>query len=207
MTHLGFMTAGSGDRRHSERRRLRSARSAEVSCEWSGNYGCPSWRSEGIAGDIDGVYAILDRPAGSDGVKSITLGELHFIMRTNARMLDARSAAVGGYRNLPPLEFAKVLWGKEAPGDSFFYGHDSLGGYGGTSFRISGAPGGLSRVQIGGDINYYYQGMLHAARGNSFSTAHNSVVTYNLAFKNFDRIPDRLRWTAYGYDFYNRLRK
>ncbi|MCG6117527.1 MAG: hypothetical protein MEQ07_04945 [Aquimonas sp.] len=158
----------------------------------------PFWSDE-LASRLDSVRGILERPAGEDGVKSITVDELHYIMETEARMLDMRSSAAGGYRNMSLNRFSEVLWGVNATGDSVFYGR-----YGGDQFRIVGAPGGLSAIQVGGDINYLYQGMLHAARGNHFSTAYNSVVTYNLAFKGADRIPNRLRWTAYGYDFYNR---
>lgn len=152
---------------------------------------------------MEEARTILDRAAGADGVKELSIDELHFVMGVHVEMLEARSAALGGYRNMSPEEFLVVLRGKQYVADSMFYGIESYGGYGGTSFRIVGAPGGLSTVQVGGDINYFYQGMLHAAYGNSFSAAYNTTVTYNL-LKDTSRIPDRLRWTAYGYDFYHK---
>jgi hypothetical protein len=152
---------------------------------------------------MEEARAILDRPAGSDGVKTISLEELHFVMAVDLELLIARSASVGGYLNMSHVEFALVLRGEEYFADGLFFGIETYGGYGGTSFRIVGAPGGLSTVQVGGDINYYYQGMLHAYYQNPFSTAYNSTVTYNLP-KDWSRIPNRLLWTAYGYDFYNR---
>lgn len=162
------------------------------------------WSGE-LSERLERVHEILGRPAGEDGVRTITLEELHFVMETNARMLDLRSDSVGGYRNQSPEKFAEVLWGERAPGDSVFFGSETRGGYGGTQFRIVGAPGGLASIHMGGDINYFYQGMLHAARGNSFSSAHDSVITYNLIIKmDPSRIPNRLRWTAYGYDFYRK---
>lgn len=152
---------------------------------------------------IEEARSILDRPAGEDGVKTMSIDELKFIMGVHVEMLDVRSAALGGYKNMSPEEFLVVLRGKSYVADSMFFGIERYGGYGGTRFRITGAPGGLSGIQVGGDINYFYQEMLHAAYGNSFSAAYNITVTYNL-LKDTSRIPNRLRWTAYGYDFYRK---
>jgi len=147
----------------------------------------------------DHAYGILERPAGADGVKELSFGELGVVMDYSAAYLDARSQARGGYMNLSGEEFGTELY---KHGDSIFFGPESLGGFGGTQFRFVGAPRGLQGVHYGGDINYFYQGFMQAARGNSLRGVHDTVIPWNVSQGNFSRIPQRLTWATFGYDYY-----
>jgi len=75
---------------------------------------------------------------------------------------------------------------------------------------------GLKGVFSGGDINYYYQGLIHAAHNASF--AHRSamidrIVAHNVAqylgykseafkFYNIRQIGPGIRWANVGFKFY-----
>ena len=70
-------------------------------------------------------------------------------------------------------------------------------------FRILGAPEQLNGAYPGGDINYFYQGFLHAARGNTLGQLHNSVVSWNFfGGGTIVNTPSRLRWAEFGYDYW-----
>jgi len=102
-------------------------------------------------------------------------------------------------REQAPEEFGLELYNR---GDSIFFGPESAGGYGGTAFRIVGGPEQMGGVHIGGDVNYVYQGMMQAARGNALRQVHDSVISWNVSQFSPGRIPNRIMWATYGFDYY-----
>lgn len=137
--------------------------------------------------------------AGLDGVVELSAGELDVIMNYYAAELDHRQSIRGSYAKMSFEEFALELW---RAADTRFYGADGIG-YGGTRFRIIGAPEQLSGVYFGGDINYFYQGFLHGARGSSLGQMHNSIINWNVfGGGTIANTVPRLRWAEFGYDFW-----
>jgi len=156
---------------------------------------------EGYSEKREHVIAILERPAGDDGVKELSIGEFALVLDVSKVEIDARSRARGGYENISGVEFSRVLYHQ---GDSIFFGDETHGGFGGTSFRIVGAPWSDNTVFYGGDLNYLYQGLLHAARGNSQMQLATTVTWWNSAFGTGSptRMFHRLLVSDYSYNYY-----
>jgi hypothetical protein len=145
------------------------------------------------------VYSILDRVPESNGAVNMTYGEFAYILSFHADVIDRLNHSVGGIRNMSSDEWSEYLY---LHGDSRFYGDHNLGGHGGTRFMIHGAPPGMPTSGVGGDINYFYQGMLQAARGESMNTLNASIWSWNVAQLSPDRYTIRIMWGQVGYNYY-----
>jgi len=146
------------------------------------------------------AYGIVHRADDPEIGADISFAEVQEVMKFDLSRMDARSDATGGYGILAPHEFANELINF---GDSTFYARASY------KYNITGTTGNLSGIHFGGDINYYYQGMMQAARGNSLQTLHDTVINWNVAqgvarfqTSDFRQIPRALPWANHGYDFY-----
>lgn len=148
----------------------------------------------------DKAWAIVGRATDPDVPVEMTMDELKTVMDYDMKIMNERSAAVGGYENIYPEEFGYELAFR---GDSIFYTKAPY------QFIVKDAPGKLGGVQFGGDINYYYQGYMQAARGNSLRSLHDSIINWNItqgitrfSLSDFRQIPRALPWANYGYDYY-----
>ena len=146
------------------------------------------------------AYSIVERAEDVDSITVITQDELHEVMQYDLIRVNAYSELRGGYGVLSPEEFG---WELINNGDSIFFTRAHF------RFQIVGMSGKLGGPQYGGDINYYYQGFMQAARGNSLQSMHDSIINWNiwqsvsrLNTADLYQIPRALPWANYGYDYY-----
>jgi hypothetical protein len=86
-------------------------------------------------------------------------------------------------------------------GDSFFYAGNNAG----KTYNITDGP--HAGFHLGGNINYFYQGYLHAARGNSMQWMGLTIYSWNMAQYysgggeyNLSQIQPARYWARVGFE-------
>jgi hypothetical protein len=147
------------------------------------------------------AYRMLSRGPGPDGVVTLSWGELNYVMSADSAHIDAKYGGQFALSAYPPWYVAWQLRNE----DGLFWG-DVGSGFGGTSFRFSGAPPEFGGSHRGGDINYAFQGMLNASALNSKATMNISIKTWNsipgAGDASHGAIGERIKWANFGYDYY-----
>lgn len=110
--------------------------------------------------------------------------------------VESRSNFLGGYENLRAVDFAKEMYFN---GDTAFHGPD----FGGTAFRVIGAPEGFVGPYVGGDLNYIKQGFMYAARGMSpFEIRYTMSIWNQTPWGTYSHTDIRNHLANYGYELW-----
>lgn len=148
------------------------------------------------------AWEAVETAPGDDGVIELDYNsQLLAVFRYDKARIMKMDLDSGGLANLGFADFAvEIAWRR---GDSVFHGQ-----YGGSLFRITGAPGSIGAgPHLGGNLNYVTQGMIWAAAGYSKAAMQFAVVHWNavpIAGSPL-HIADRLILTNYGYDLWSEL--
>jgi hypothetical protein len=110
--------------------------------------------------------AFYERVRAAEGKYVLEKSELRAIMDMDAAYIARQSEALGGLQNLSRHEFSCF---------SFAYGDGT--------FRALASDGMifLGKQVYGGDVNYYYQGLLHRAYGYSRGQMVQNMMDFNFA--------------------------
>jgi hypothetical protein len=161
----------------------------------------PENYSESEYGQVRKAVLLIKDAKAANGVIHFSAAQFESIVEASVVMLNARDKFLGGLKNLNDVEFnaeAKDF------GDSPFYIRAS------DTFQIA-LPGEFGKPAAGGDINYYYYGMLSAKAGRVENMA-SSIMSWN---KMQGMLPGRdmntemaqasraLKWAQFGVNYYN----
>lgn len=139
---------------------------------------------------------IVNRPAGDDGVVTISHGEFDLVV--GDEMLNVMDASEKfGYGTYSIYDDFVIN------GDSNFYGPNNYAGHGGTFYRITDFPyAGNNPIYAGGVINYFKEGLMFAAAGYSVDQMNTAVVGWNFYKGRYSGISDRIGFANYGYFYW-----
>ncbi len=148
-----------------------------------------------------------------DGQFELNSRGLSILMKANLAVFEWKSPKVGGYKKIPADSFAEVKLGG---GDGVFLL------WADKRFRVTGVPrtsygANLNGTFAGSDLNYVYQGILSAARGEGIAKMNADIAAWNglqalqgvlsgnrgEALRNATQIQRASLWGTYGFYYYS----